>query len=635
MTVPDQRVAPHTPPPSTLITIAALGVVFGDIGTSPLYALRESFIASDRLAVNVNNVYGVLSLIFWSLVLVVGVKYVVVVMRADNDGEGGILALTAMITPEHAPAVGRTRVMLALGLFGTALLYGDGIITPAISVLSAVEGFGVATPTLDPYVIPVAIAILIGLFAVQQRGTASIGGVFGPIMIVWFSVLALLGVYQVIQYPSILKALNPVYGVRMFSSHPTGSLLALGAIFLVVTGSEALYADMGHFGRVPIRRAWWAVVFPALTINYFGQGALIVSNPLAIENPFYLMSPSWALIPLVILATLATVIASQALISGAFSLTLQAVQLGYLPRVRIRHTSAQAFGQIYIPLVNWLLMVSCLILVLTFKTSSALAAAYGVAVTTTMVITTLLLTRLAQDRWGWSRLRTWSVSGAFLIIDLAFFSANILKLPSGGWLPLAIGAGVYGLIGVWRSGRDRMSAAMGGTPPLERFIASITEHPQMRIPGTAVYLYSDQRSVPPALLANLRHNEVIHETVVVVTVVTANTARVPKARRVTIHDLGDGFVQVVLLYGFMEQIDVPRDLTEITDPDFGFDPTDASYILASRHVLTDREDHPRHRTFAAMHRNAASAAAHFGLPPEDVIEIGMFVDLRETDENDD
>lgn len=635
MSVATEPAPPTTPAPSTLITIAALGVVFGDIGTSPLYALRESFIASDRLTVNADNVFGVLSLIFWSLVLVVGVKYVVVVMRADNDGEGGILALTAMITPERGPAEGRTRMLLALGLFGTALLYGDGIITPAISVLSAVEGFGVATPTLEPYVIPIAIAILIGLFAVQQRGTASIGGVFGPIMIVWFSTLALLGAYRVLEYPSILKALNPAYGATMFANHPTGSLLALGAIFLVVTGSEALYADMGHFGRVPIRRAWWSVVFPALTINYFGQGALIVADPGAIENPFYLMSPSWALIPLVILATLATVIASQALISGAFSLTLQAVQLGYLPRVRIRHTSAQAFGQIYIPLVNWLLMVMCLVLVLTFKTASALAAAYGVAVTTTMVITTLLLARLAQERWGWSRALTWAVSGGFLVIDLAFFSANILKLPSGGWLPLAIGAAVYGLIGVWRAGRERMARSLGRTLPLERFIASITEHPQMRIPGTAVYLYSDHGSVPPALLANLRHNEVIHETVVVVTVVIENSARVPKARRATFHDLGDGFVQVVLLYGFMEQIDVPRDLTEITDPAFGFDPTDASYILASRHVLSDSEDHPRHRTFAAMHRNAASAADHFGLPPEDVIEIGLFVDLGDADETDD
>jgi KUP system potassium uptake protein len=512
-----------TGPRYLLVTsLAALGVVFGDIGTSPLYAFRESF-AVGRLEVTDQNVFGILSLIFWSLVAVVAIKYLVFVMRADNHGEGGILALTALAVRPNRPHLRpAARALLILGVFGTALLYGDGVITPAISVLSAVEGIGLVTTALEPFVVPVAAAIVVALFAVQKRGTGQVGVAFGPVMVLWFGVMAVLGAAQVVGQPSVLAAIDPSHAVRFFVSHPASAFLSLGAVFLVVTGSEALYADMGHFGRKPIRLAWFALAFPALTLNYFGQGALLISRPEAIHNPFYAMAPSWALVPLVVLATAAAVIASQALISGAFSLTHQAVQLGFLPRMKIDHTSAREYGQVYIGSVNYALLIACVLTIVAFGSSGALAAAYGIAVTSTMLVTTILLYSVMRLRWRWSRAVAGSVTAVFLFVDLAFFGANVLKIANGGWFPLALGSAVMAAMLSWRVGRRRLVTRLGrGQLPIERFIGSIATHPQPRVAGTGVYLFPEPGVTPPALLANLRNNGVIHETVLLVAVRTA------------------------------------------------------------------------------------------------------------------
>ena len=614
-----------------VMSVGALGVVYGDIGTSPLYAFRESFHAAEGLVVDRASVLGVLSLMFWALVLVVSVKYLVFVVRADNHGEGGILALTALIVPSSkAPTVGLRWGLILLGLFGTALLYGDGIITPAISVLSAVEGIEVAAPGLEPYVVPIAVAILIALFSIQRAGTATVGAIFGPVMIVWFTVLAVLGAFHVVQDPGVLAAVNPVHAGRFIVANPRLAFLALGAIFLVVTGSEALYADMGHFGKRPIRIGWYTVVFPALLLNYFGQGAMLIADPENIDNPFFRMSPAWAVLPMVILATMATVIASQALITGAYSLTMQAVQLGYLPRFGIDHTSPREIGQVYIAAINWGLMIACVGLVLAFRSSSNLAAAYGVAVTTTMVITTILLYYVMRERWRWSPFLAGSLTVVFLIVDVAFFAANIVKVPAGGWFPLVVGAAVFTAMTTWKTGRRRLTTALRrGELPIERFIGSIAAHPQLRVPGTAVYLFPDPGVTPPALLANLRHNEVLHETVVLVAVQTSSVPRVPQVRRSTVHDLGEGFAQVVLHFGFMDEPDVPRALINIVDPEFGFDPEDATYFVGRETIINRSRGIERARSalYGAMHRNASSAVQYFSLPPSQVIEIGKQVAL--------
>ncbi len=614
-----------------MLSVGALGVVYGDIGTSPLYAFRESFHVAENLAVTRASVLGILSLMFWALVLIVSVKYLIFVMRADNHGEGGILALTALIVPRRRqPTVGARWALILLGLFGTALLYGDGIITPAISVLSAVEGVEIAAPALEPYVVPIAVAILIALFSIQRAGTAVVGAIFGPVMIVWFAVLALLGGYHVLQDPGVVSAVNPAHGLRLIGDAPSQAFLALGSIFLVVTGAEALYADMGHFGKRPIRLGWYIVVFPALLLNYFGQGAMLMADPSAIDNPFFRMPPEWAVLPLVILATMATVIASQALISGVYSLTMQAVQLGYLPRFDIDHTSPREIGQIYVATINWVLAVACVGLVIAFRSSSNLAAAYGVAVTTTMVITTTLLYFVMRTRWNWSKLVAGSLTALFLIVDLAFFSANIVKVPAGGWFPLAVGLVLFLIMTTWKTGRRRLTAALKrGELPIERFIGSITTHPQVRVPGTAVYLFPDPGVTPPALLANLRHNEVLHETVVLVAVQTSSVPRVPQVKRATVHDLGEGFVQVVLHFGFMDEPDVPKALANIVDPEFGFDPDDATFFVG-RETIINRSGglgHARAGLFALMHRNASSPVQFFSLPPGRVIEIGKQIAL--------
>ncbi|HEU5083668.1 MAG TPA: KUP/HAK/KT family potassium transporter [Acidimicrobiales bacterium] len=613
------------------LSLAALGVVYGDIGTSPLYAMRESLEGHGHvLDVTETSVLGLLSLIFWSLVIVITIKYLVFVMRADNQGEGGILALTALVTPDgHLRS--RTRLaLITVGLFGTALLYGDGMITPAISVLSAVEGTEVATEALDQWVIPIACVILVGLFAVQHRGTASIGKVFGPVMIVWFGTLAALGVAHIVDEPSVLRALSPTYGVDFFLENGFEGFLALGSVFLVVTGGEALYADMGHFGTRPIKLGWFGVVLPGLVLNYFGQGALLLGDPEAIDNPFYRLVPETFVLPLVVLATIATIIASQALISGAFSLTMQAVQLGYAPRFRIVHTSSRAMGQIYIPAVNWVLMVACIGLVVGFRSSTALAAAYGVAVTMTMVITTVLFAVVARERFGWSAKAVGALAGAFLVVDLAFFGANVFKIPAGGWFPLVVGAGVLALLTTWRTGRSILNARISkARVALEDFFAGLDE-PPVRVPGTAVYLFSVAHAAPPALIGNTRHNHVLHQQVVVAAIETAEVPRVAPAERTTVRDHGDGIFSVVLRYGFMEEPDVCTGLQEGDAATLGIDPFDIDYFLGSEQLLvTPRVGMAawREHLFAFMSRNATTAANYFGIPPERTTIVGRRVEL--------
>ncbi len=504
------------------------------------------------------------------------------------------------------------------------------MITPAISVLSAVEGLEVAVPGLEPWILFIAAAILLVLFTNQHRGTSTLGNFFGPIMILWFSVLAVLGLLQIFEAPEVLQAINPINGITFVVDQPVFAFLALGGVFLVATGSEALYADMGHFGTKPIRIGWFSFVFPALTLNYFGQGALLLERPDAIENPFYLLAPDWAIIPLVVLATLATVIASQALISGAYSLTTQAIQLGFLPRQTIDHTSPLKVGQVYVASINWVLMVAAIALVFGFGSSSRLAAAYGVGVATDMVITTILLSIVMRDHWRWKPGLVVGVATAFLIVDLTFFGANITKIPSGGWFPLVVGLGGFAIMTTWALGRRIIRERRLKQLPIERFIGSIVEHPQPRVPGTAVYMYPEPGMTPPSLLTNLKHHEVLHETVVLVAIVISKHPRVPQARRATRHDLGDGFYQVVLNYGFMDELDVPDALANIVDPEFGFDPTDATYFIGKETIMvTDLPSMAKWREhlFSMMYRNAAGAERFFLLPHDRVVEVGVQVPI--------
>ncbi|MFZ1770456.1 MAG: potassium transporter Kup [Caldilinea sp.] len=615
------------------LALGALGVVYGDIGTSPLYAFRESFHDSYGIPPSANNILGVLSLIFWALILVISVKYLIFVMRADNHGEGGILALTALIGAKRRVMITGTWrwTLVMLGLFGTALLYGDGMITPAISVLSAVEGLGIATPFFNPYIVPITIIILVGLFMFQSRGTERVGRIFGPITLLWFAVLAVLGLSWIVRQPSVLAAINPYYGFEFFWLNGWRGFLVLGSVFLVVTGGEALYADMGHFGKSPIRLAWFAIVLPALLLNYFGQGALLLQHPEAVENPFYQMAPSWALIPLVIIATAATVIASQALITGAFSLTMQAVQLGYLPRVPILHTSAKEMGQIYIAAINWVLMIACVLLVLAFGSSSNLAAAYGVAVTTTMVITTLLLFRVERTRWRWPLWAALSSTIFFLVIDVAFWGANLVKIPAGGWFPLTIGLAVMIMMTTWRQGRSLLSQRLkAGTRRFSDFVEHLDFDKLVRVPGTAIFMYSDPDGTPPALIHNLRHNKVLHARVVLLSVSTYEVPRVPPDHRMSIQDIGHGFYRMTLHYGFMETSNVFRDLTMADAHGLALDLDDVSFFLGSERLLaTSRPGMApwREKLFVVMSRNSTNAASFFSLPPDRVVELGTTVEL--------
>jgi KUP system potassium uptake protein len=613
------------------LSLSALGIVYGDIGTSPLYALRECFHGTHAIPPTHENVLGVLSLVVWSLVVVISIKYLLFVMRADNRGEGGILALMSLL---RQPPKGRHNlrwVLVMLGIFGASLLYGDGIITPAISVLSAVEGIAIATPAFAHFVEPITIVILIGLFLFQRRGTGGVGAIFGPVMLVWFFCIAALGVSQIVLEPRVLVAVDPLEAVRFFAANSTKGFLVLGAVFLVVTGGEALYADMGHFGAKPIRFAWFVLVLPALLLNYFGQGALLLRNPAAASNPFYFLAPAWTLYPMVVLSTIATVIASQAVISGAFSLTKQAVLLGYSPRVRIDHTSATEMGQIYIPSVNWALMAATIALVLGFESSSNLAAAYGVAVTTTMAITTILMAVVARELWKWSVGASVALACVFLVPDLAFFGANIVKVPHGGWFPLVVAAAVFTLLTTWRRGREILDARLRSEMlPIGLFLADVRKGTIPRVQGTAIYMSRTADGVPPTLLHNLKHNKVLHKTVVFLTVLTAEQPHVEGLDRLDVGDLGEGIFRVVARYGFMEEADVPQLLRSIHAPGLAFPENDTSFFLGKETIFATR--HPgmalwRERIFAVMSRNARSATLFFHLPPNRVVEIGAQIEI--------
>ncbi|HZF11261.1 MAG TPA: potassium transporter Kup [Thermoanaerobaculia bacterium] len=607
--------------------MGALGIVYGDIGTSPLYSLRECFHGVHAVAPTPANVLGVLSLVFWALVITVTLKYVVYVLRADNRGEGGILALLALVRS----AVGKGRrgtILLVLGLFGAALLYGDGMITPAISVLSAVEGLQVATPLFSPYIVPITIAILIGLFTLQRRGTGGIGAIFGPVMLVWFVTLAVLGVSWLVREPSVLAAVDPLHAVRFFARNGRQGFLVLGSVFLVATGGEALYADMGHFGARPIQIDWFSIVAPALLLNYFGQGAFLVSHPQSSLHPFYHLAPDWALYPLVALSTFATVIASQAVISGAFSLTRQAVQLGYLPRIEIVHTSLEEIGQIYIPGVNRVLMLATIGLVLGFRSSDRLAAAYGVAVTATMVITTLLAFILARRVWRWPLWLAGLVTLGFLIVDLAFFGANIVKVADGGWFPLVVGFVVYSLMSTWQTGRQKIAAELSlGALPFTEFVAHARPGSPHRVPGAAIFMSRDPVATPVALLHNLKHNKVLHEKVVMLTILTEEIPQVPRRQRVRLEDLGKGFFRVTARYGFMENPSVGEVLELTRAQGLDLPPMSATFFLSRETLVASPRSGWRERLFAYMARNAVRPTDFYRIPPNRVIELGMQVKL--------
>ena len=612
-----------------LLTLGAVGVVYGDIGTSPLYAMRECFHGPHALPPTTGNVMGVLSLIVWSLIIIISIKYVAFVMRADNRGEGGIMVLMSLLRQDGKKKP--RAVLTVMGLFGAALLYGDGMITPAISVLSAVEGLEVATPFFGPYVIPITITILISLFAVQRRGTADIGKIFGPLMLVWFLVIGSLGLWRIFLTPGVLFAVNPVFAVRFFADNGWLGFLILGVVFLVVTGGESLYTDMGHFGRRPIRLAWFILVLPALLANYFGQGAALLQDPSTAAFPFYRMAPQWALYPLVILATLAASVASQAVISGAFSITRQAVQLGYSPRVDIKHTSSREIGQIYIPGINWALMFCTIGLVIGFGASTNLAAAYGVAVTTTMVCTSVLLYFVERELWGWKRTPALLLTGVLLSIDLAFFLANIVKVQKGGWFPLAVGAIVFTLMTTWRRGRKVLTDRMReGTLPDELFMKSVLGHPPIRVPGTAIFMDRTPKATPHALLHNLKHNKVLHETVILMTVTTEEQPHLEEKDRVTVESLGAGVHRINIRFGFMEDPNIPDVLEKISHPELKLDPGQTSYFLGRETLVpTSRRGMAiwRERLFIWMSRNATSAARFFSLPPNRVVEMGAQIEL--------
>jgi KUP system potassium uptake protein len=632
------------------LSLTALGIVYGDIGTSPLYALRQCFDAGEYgLAVSTTNVYGVLSLVIWLLILVVAVKYIVFIMRADNRGEGGILALLALLLlrERREGDYWRRWLLVSLGLFGAALLYGDGMITPAISVLGAVEGLDVVAPHLgEPIIVALSVIILTGLFAVQRFGTARVGTAFGPIMLLWFVVIGVLGAAEIIRAPTILHALNPVYAFAFFGGNGRTGFLVLGAVVLAVTGAEALYADMGHFGRRPIRLAWFALVLPSLLLNYFGQGALILRDPNAVHNPFYRLAPEAFVVPLLVIATTAAVVASQALISGAFSLAHQSVQLGYTPRVTIVHTSKEEAGQIYIPEINKVLMIGCLLLVLDFRGSTPLGAAYGIAVTGTMAITSILFYVVARSRWNWPLWKIGTLTAAFLAIDLTLFSANVVKITKGGWVPVAIALVVYTLMSTWKKGRVMLSKALhSGDLPLDLFLSDVGRRQPLRVSGTAVFMTSSPEGVPVVLLHHLKHNKVLHEQVILMSVITEQVPEVDTVERVHVEKLDHGFWRITATYGFMESPDVPEILTLARAAGVKAKPADTSFFLGrERIIIAGGQQKPgtrrvpegsdlarmwrwRKKIFIVMARNARSATEFFGIPPNRVVELGAQVEF--------
>ncbi|MCL6555494.1 MAG: potassium transporter Kup [Burkholderiales bacterium] len=613
------------------LAASAIGVVFGDIGTSPLYTMKEVFAGHHPLEPSTDNVLGILSLVFWAITIVVSVKYVAFIMRADNNGEGGIMALIAVVQRAVSPGTRLGWLLAVLGIFGASLFYGDGMITPAISVLSAVEGLQVATPALRPLVEPLSLVVLIILFAIQRHGTQHVGRFFAPVMALWFLTLALLGVVNIRAEPAVLAAVNPLHALDFFARHQGYAFLTLGAVVLAVTGAEALYADMGHFGRTPIRLAWFGFVLPALLLNYFGQGALLIRHPEAVSNPFYMQAPEWALPPLIALATAATIIASQAVISGAFSVTRQAIQLGYLPRMQIVHTSEHAIGQIYIPFINWTMLSGIVILVLMFGSSSNLAAAYGIAVTGTMLIDTLLGFVVVIGLWRWNRWLAIAGLIAFLTVDVAFFGATSLKIVEGGWFPLLVGVVVFTLLSTWKRGRQLLLARLNsGAIALTPFIEGLMAHPPVRVPGTAVFLTASKDGVPHALLHNLAHNKVLHERVVFLTVITENRPFVPAAERVEIEDLGHDFYRVVVHYGFKDEPDIPAALALCGEKGLTFDMMQTSFFLSRETIIATGLPGMapwREQLFIHMARNAESAMSFFRIPTNRVIELGTQVEI--------
>lgn len=612
--------------------VSAIGVVFGDIGTSPLYALKEAFDPQHGIPFNQQAVFGIISLLFWALVIVVSLKYVLFVMRADNRGEGGVLALMALSLRSVRSGGKWATVLMMLGMFGACMFYGDAVITPAISVMSAVEGLEIAAPQLSRFVLPITIVILIGLFWMQKSGTAKVGRLFGPVMVVWFVILGVLGVYNMIAAPEIIKAISPWYGIQFIRQHALQAYIVLGSVFLVLTGAEALYADMGHFGIRPIRFAWTALVFPALALNYFGQGALLLTNPKAIENPFFLLAPDWALLPLVIVATAATVIASQAVISGAFSLTSQAIQLGYVPRMKILHTSDREIGQIYMPVINWALLLVIIWIVLAFKSSSNLAAAYGIAVTTTMVITTILACVVMVKVWNWNKFLVALIITGFLVVDFAFFGANLIKVEEGGWLPLALGGFLFFMLMTWHKGRQllRERTAADGIP-LGPFLQGLLAHPPHRVAGTAIYLTGGNTLVPVSLLHNLKHNRILHERTIFLTFRTLDVPYAEDDSRIEVKDHTGGLYSVTATFGFNETPDVKEVLHLLEKKtDMQFELMDTSFFLARETVVPTKLPGMsiwRERLFAWMHQNAAKPTDFFSIPANRVVELGTKIEI--------
>ena len=617
-------------PRQSALVVGAMGVVFGDIGTSPLYVVKEAFGGHYALEINQLNVYGVLSMVFWALMIVVSIKYVVFIMRADNRGEGGTMALIALVQRLWQDRPRARRLLIAIGIFGVALFYGDGIITPAVSVMSAVEGLKVAAPQMEPYLVPIAVGILLGIFAFQYKGTTKIGKIFGPVMILWFGTLATLGAIEIIREPWILAALSPHHAVRFSMEHGWGTFFTLGAVVLAFTGAEALYADMGHFGRSPIRRAWFSAVLPALLINYMGQGALLLSDPTTVSNPFFLLAPASLLLPMVILATAAAVIASQAVITGAFSITRQAIQLGFSPRMEIRHTSENTAGQIYLPLVNRMLMIGTIGLVLAFGSSSNLAAAYGIAVTGEMIVATILAGAVFGVMWKWP---WWlhPLIATFLVLDVCLFSANLLKFMAGGWFPLALGVVIFTVMFTWRRGRklllDRMEAR---SLPLLIFINSLQHGSAVRVPGTAIFMTSDEAGTPSALLHNLKHNKVLHERNVILRVESLDVPYADASERVSIEDLGGSFWKLRLRYGFAEDANVPRALFACSERGLDFDIMDTTFFLSRETLIPSAEKGMplwQDKLFAFMARNATSATQFFSIPANRFVELGAQVEI--------
>ncbi|MES2579840.1 MAG: potassium transporter Kup [Pseudomonadota bacterium] len=624
----------QTPRKAALPTmaLAALGVVFGDIGTSPLYTMKEVFSTGHHiLPLNPLNVYGILSLITWALILIVSVKYVAFIMRADNRGEGGIMALLALASRNAKGNSRKQRYIMLLGILGACMFYADGMITPAISVLSAVEGLEIAAPSLHEAIVPITLVVLFLLFWAQSKGTAIVGAFFGPVMLLWFGTLGLLGIINILHDTTILNALNPIYAIRFFTSQPWVAFVALGAVVLAVTGAEALYADMGHFGRYPIRLAWFGFVLPALLLNYFGQGALILHNAASIKNPFYLLAPEWAVIPLIILATLATVIASQAVITGAFSVSRQALQLGYLPRMHIQHTSESEQGQVYMPRVNWGLMIGVMALVIFFGSSGDLAAAYGIAVTGDMVITTLLASIVFTEIWRWSKLKTGLLIALFLTIDLAFFGANVLKVADGGWVPLAIGAVIFILMLTWKNGRslvyDRLKSE---SMAIEPFIEAVGAHPPQRVPGIAIFLTPNPDGVPHAMLHNLKHNKVLHEKVMILTVKFLEVPHTNMEERVTVEAMLHEFYRVTVRYGFKDEPDLPRDLALCASRGITVEPMETSFFIGKEILIPSEKTGMaiwRKKIFIGLFRTAETITNQFKLPPNRVVELGAQVKI--------